>query len=59
MPTSERQLRGSTNIKQLDDEEQEGMRVVGKVRNKAFTYLMIDLNLSFMSLPIDKVEPPR
>ncbi|KAK7111849.1 methionine aminopeptidase 1-like [Littorina saxatilis] len=31
VPTSERQLRGSTNIKQLDDEEQEGMRVICKL----------------------------
>ncbi len=30
-PASERAARGSTNIIQLSDEEQEGMRVAGKV----------------------------
>ena len=43
VPTSERQLRGSTNIKQLDDEEQEAMRVVGKVGHiqiSAFSMLL-------------------
>ena len=30
-PASERAARGSTNIIQLNDEEQEGMRVAGKV----------------------------
>lgn len=37
VPLSERHLRGTTNIKQLDDEEQESMRVVCKVCTERIT----------------------
>ena len=41
VPLSERQMRGSTNIRILDDEEQEGLRVACKVSGKLCCLLVL------------------
>ncbi|KAK7506162.1 hypothetical protein BaRGS_00002274 [Batillaria attramentaria] len=55
VPVTERQLRGSTNIKQLDDEEQEGMRVVCKLAREILDVAADAIDVGVTTDEIDRL----
>ncbi|XP_076443023.1 methionine aminopeptidase 1-like [Babylonia areolata] len=55
VPLSERQMRGSTNIKQLDDEEQEGMRVVCKLAREILDVAAEAISIGVTTDEIDRL----